>query len=199
MIKRIIILNSIVLLFQITYADSTDVDSMPVRTDRIAARLNVTYVPVNSIDFTNRNVTYDVYDNVFYRLAFEYYVSGLLAVGPSIELMIREIEPDVTSKEDITVFNFLVDSKLVHNLVDSGSSKMIFGFGVGFMNLKKENGQSGTGNIFYVSTGLDIGLSRDVGLDLIYRYQLAKTKIEYREYRYNGSAIQVGLNYRIKF
>lgn len=199
MIRNILIYLIVLSAFQYCFGDSTAVSPMAVPHENITARANITYVPINSIEFTNRDNTYDVYDNLFYRLALEYHISNLISIGPSLEFMKRKVEPDAIFHKQITAYNILVDSKLKHNLIDSGNSRMTFGFGVGVMSLKEETGQSGKGAIFYAATGLDIGIWDNVGLDFIYRYQLSHVDIEYRKYRYDGSSIQMGINYRIRF
>ena len=74
---------------------------------------------------------------------------------------------------------------------------MVFGCGTGMASLTEKDGESNSDIIFYGMIGFDIKLWRDIGLDLLYRYQLSKLKVEYREYHYDGSTIQFGLNYGV--
>ena len=195
--KYILTIITIAIITTVSSADTTAVDTsaIEVRQYQLTLRLDMSYLPVNSIEFDNLNSTYEVYDNIYYRFGAEYAVSDLVTAGPSIEYMNRHIEPISTLGLDITAFNFLVDFKLNHKFTDSGKTKMIFGFGTGLASLSEEGGESQTGVIFYVSTGFDIALWKNIGLDMIYRYQFSHLKIEYSNYKYDGSALQFGLNY----
>jgi len=196
--RIIIIILLLLSSFSISYADSTNVSDQNVRNYPLVFRLNMTYVPVGSIEFTNTSTTYDIYDNLYYRFSAEYLFLEFLSGGVSAEYMKKHIDPVSYHNIDITGMNLLADFKLVHNLTETGSTKLLTGFGTGIASLKEESGESNSNIIFYGVTGLDIALWRNLGFDLIYRYQFTNMKIGYSKYSYNGSSLQFGLNYGIE-
>jgi hypothetical protein len=132
-------------------------------------------------------------------LGVDYSITELFSVGPAFEYLSRHVEPSAISKHDIKYYGFYLDFRANYNFTDSGYSFMVLGFGSGINHLNEDKNSEGTGFALYGIIGLDLSISGPVGCDLIYRYQLAEIKAPFREYRYNGSVIQVGLNYRFKF
>jgi opacity protein-like surface antigen len=169
------------------------------RSHRITARLDLNYVPVSSTKFNNRDETYDIYDNLFYRVAIDYAIGDFLTIGPSFEYLNRHIEPTILDKRKISVYGYFLECRFNYNFTDSSSSFFVLGMGTGIAYLKEAIGNSNTGVAWYGVVGLDLAVSGPVGCDLLYRYQLTRVKVEDRDYRFDGSAIQAGLNYRFTF
>jgi len=171
----------------------------PAKQTRITARLEFAYVPIGEIDFTNRDVQYELYDNLLYRASLEYFASDLISVGPGFEYMKRRVNPEATFDEEMTQANFYVDFRINHLLTDSGLNFLVLGVGSGIGRVSESNGVSGTGFGLYGILGFDIVLASAVGLDLLYRYQVNSITVEDHDYSFSGSALQTGLNYRFRF
>jgi len=165
---------------------------------QLTVRADLSYVPISEIEFTNRDLKYEIYDNLTYRGSLEYRISNILSIGPAFEYMARHISPDATFSEDIRLYNLYADFRFNHALTDSGANYFVFGLCTGISSLNEDNGAAGRGFLFYGVVGFDIALSKLVGLDLIYRYQDSRIDVEDRIYRFDGSALQAGLNYRFR-
>lgn len=195
MIKRIVFITIMVLITS-TYADQIESVDNHIK---ITTRLGLSYVPIGSIEFTNRDVKYELYDNLAYRISTEYYLSDLLSIGPGFEYLEKNVNPDGTFDDDIVLYNFYLDCRFNHCLTDSGENYLVFGIGTGISNLKEIHYESGSGFCLYGEIGLDITLHKSVGLDLLYRFQANKITVDDRIYRFDGSALRAGLNYRFRF
>ncbi|MCP4583519.1 MAG: porin family protein [candidate division Zixibacteria bacterium] len=165
---------------------------------QITTRLGLSYIPAGNIKFTNRDATYDIYDSMAFRVSMEYFVSDLFSIGPSFEYLSRQIEPYAFFEEDIRMYSFYLDFRINHGLTDSGGNYLVFGVGTGGGSLSEAEGESDGGFGLYGVVGLDIALQESIGLELLYRFQTARFIIEERDYRFDGSALQAGLSYRIK-
>jgi len=179
-----------------SYADQFD-STTNHRT--ITAHLDMAYMPIGAIKFTNDNASYDFYDNLAYRFSIEYHLSELISIGPGFEYLAKNVNPYAYFDDDITLSNYYLDCRFNHSLIDSGSSYMIFGVGTGFSRLEESNGGRNNGFCLYGMAGFDIALCKWAGIDLFYRYQVNEITIDDRIYRFNGSVIQAGLNYRFWF
>jgi hypothetical protein len=164
----------------------------------LTAHLGVAYVPVGEIEFTNRDVKYDLYDNLAYRIALEYHFADLLSAGPAFEYLRKRINPDGTFDVDIVQYTFYIDFRINHALTDSGANYLVFGAGTGFSNLVEIDNETGNGFSLYGEIGIDISVYNDIGMDLTYRFQAGKVSVGDRNYQFNGSAIMAGLNYRLR-
>jgi hypothetical protein len=191
-----ITLIAIMLLTASSYADQVDSANNQIK---ITTRLSFSYVPIGSIEFTNRDVKYDIYDNLAYRVSVEYHLSELVSLGPGFECLKKNVNPDGTFNDDIVQYNFYLDCRFNHCLTDSSENYLVFGVGTGISNLKEMHDENGNNFCLYGDIGLDISLHKSVGLDLLYRFQTNKITVDDRIYRFNGSALQAGLNYRFKF
>ncbi len=195
MITRILLILTMSLTAN-SYADKFD---STADKKKITARLDMTYIPIGVIKFTNDNSSYDFYDNLAYRFSIEYHLSELISIGPGFEYLPKNVNPHASFNDDITLSNYYLDCRFNHTLIDSGTSYMIFGVGTGFSRLKESNGGGSDGFCLYGMVGFDIALYKSAGIDLFYRYQVNEITIDDRIYRFNGSAIQAGLNYRFWF
>ena len=166
---------------------------------RITTRVDFAYVPVGEIDFKNRDVQYEIYDNLLYRASCEYFVSDLISIGPGFEYSKKRVNPEATFDEDMTQTNFYLDFRINHSLTDSGANYLVFGLGTGIGRISESDNVSGTGFGLYGIVGFDIMLGSSMGLDLLYRYQASSATVEDHDYKFNGSALQAGLNYRFRF
>ena len=174
----------------ISSADPADSIAASGSPHQITTRLNISYAPVGSIKYANNNEKIDIYDNTFYRVSADYFVTDLFSVGPAFEYQKCHLEPSGISNYDVTSYGFFLDFRTNYNFTDSGYSYMVIGLGAGAINLGEADNDSGTDFAFYGIIGLDLAVSGPVGCDLIYRYQFAEIKVPFREYRYNGSVIQ---------
>jgi len=195
---NILIVAILTLMVISAYGEPADSSSMIPEPKHLTVRFNISYIPTSSLERENYDVNYDIYDNVFYRGEVDYFITKIFSLGGSLEYLNRHIEPNAIHKRDITGYSFYLDFKVNHNFTDSTYNYLVLGLGSGLTNLHEKNGGSATGYSFYGSIGFDLAIGGPIGCDLLYRYQLSKITIEDWEYRYNGSAIQVGLNYRIK-
>ena len=167
---------------------------------KITAHVDIVYLPISKVESNNFSTSFEKYDNISYRVSFEYYLSELVSVGPAFEYMHDNI--DFISgyfNNDITLTNYFITCNFNHSLLDSGASYMIFGAGTGYSKLNESNGTEGNGFSLYGLVGFDIALHRSIGVDLYYRYQVNNIIVDDRTYRFDGSVIQAGLNYRIIF
>ncbi|OQX92012.1 MAG: hypothetical protein B6D58_05015 [candidate division Zixibacteria bacterium 4484_95] len=173
--------------------------------ERITARLGVLYIPVGAIKFIPPDTENDFYDNFAFRISAEYFISGFFSLGPGIEYLIKHVEPEqgYPFEADIKLYNFYFDCRYGYPLTDSETNYLVMGMGSGIGNLQEsmELGDArGTGFCLYGLFGFDIALSNDIGLDILYRYQTIRITIDgERNYRFEGSGLQAGLNYRFKF
>jgi hypothetical protein len=171
----------------------------PEKATRITTRIDFAYVPIGEIDFANRNVQYEIYDNLLYRASCEYFVSDLISIGPGFEYSKKRVNPEATFDEDMTQTNFYLDFRINHSLTDSGANYLVFGLGTGIGRISESDNVSGTGFGLYGIVGFDIMLGSSMGLDLLYRYQANSVTVEDHDYKFNGSALEAGLNYRFRF
>ncbi len=166
---------------------------------RLTTHLAISYIPIGAIEFTNDNSSYDIYDNLAYRVSVEYFVSDLVSIGPAFEYLKKNVNPYAYFDEDVALYGYYLDCRFNHSLTDSGGSFLIFGLGTGINALKEAGGMSGSGFNIYGTVGLDIALFPSVGLDLLYKYQTNRITVDDRIYKFEGSAIQTGLSYRFRF
>lgn len=162
-------------------------------------RADVNYVPTGSIDFRNTTGSYDIYDNLFYRISGDYSFFNIFSAGPGFEIMKERIEPSAIYHDNISVYSFYLDLRMNYPFTESGGSLFVLGAGSGLSSLHEGvSGLSDKGFTGYGLVGFDLPLYDGLGLDLAYRYQTARYKVDFREYKFDGSALQVGLNYRIR-
>ncbi|MCD6163333.1 MAG: hypothetical protein J7K40_13115 [candidate division Zixibacteria bacterium] len=166
---------------------------------KITTRIGISYVPIGEIEFTNNNSSYDIYDHLSYRVSTEYYFSDLLSIGPSFEYLKENINPLGYFDTDIVLCGYYMECRINHCLTDSGANYMVFAMGTGLSSLEETGGYNGKGFCIYGVIGLDIAVAGPVGLDMLYKYQLNTISVEDRDYRFNGSTMQAGLNYRFIF
>lgn len=194
MISRIVLAMLLMLPFNLQFENSVNAQSAK----QLTFRASVNYVPTGTLDFNNIEGRYDLYDNVFYRFAAEYSITKLFSIGPSFEILKKHIEPSAIYDDDILTYSFYADFRLNYGFTDSGKSLFVVGVGPGVSSLHESAGQKDSGFSLYGLAGFDLPLHKDLGIDFFYRYQTSHFKIEFREYKYDGSALQAGLNYRIK-
>jgi opacity protein-like surface antigen len=169
---------------------------------RITARLSMLYIPVGTIKFISPDTKNNFYDNLAFRISAEYFISDYFSLGPGIEYLSKHVKPEqgYPFDADIKLYNFYFDCRYSYPLTDSETSYLVMGIGTGIGSLDESGDARETGFCLYGLLGFDIALSHDVGLDLLYRYQTNRMTIDYeRNYRFEGSALQAGLNYRFKF
>lgn len=195
MIIRIFLIMTMMLTSAV-YADQTGQSD---NHRKITTRIGISYVPIGEMKFTNNDISYDIYDHLSYRVSIEYYFSDLLSIGPSFEYLKENINPHGSFDTDITLYGYYLECRFNHVLTDSGANYMIFAMGTGLSSLTETSDYNGKGFCIYGAIGLDIAISDPVGFDFIYRYQLNTISVDDRDYRFNGSAIQAGLNYRFMF
>jgi len=196
MIARVLLI--IMLLSPIRLTADDIVSSPPQK--QISARLGFLYVPVGLIKNLNDDRTDEIYDNLAYRVSAEYYLSDIFSIGPGFEYYSKHVDPYGSYFNDnISMYSVYLDFRINHGLTDSGGSYLVFGAGSGVSNLSEEKGESNSGFSLYGIVGLDIALSKSIGLDLLYRYQTARITIEQKNFQFERSALQAGLNYRFKF
>jgi len=163
----------------------------------LAMRLNLSYKPTISIEPDNSSETSEAFDFTGYKIAVDYQVSKLIAIGPAFEYLNKEIERfGYYQNEGLSRFELTLSGKLNHHLTDTGRNYLVFGIESGYGSIKEKDGDSGNGYMLAALIGLDIALSGMLGLDFIYRYQYSGYKVDDINYRFDGSALQVGLNYR---
>lgn len=194
------ILSMMVLLsVSITSAEQKDDLALP---GRITARLSISYIPVGTIKFISPDTKNNFYDNVAFRISAEYFISEYFSVGPGIEHLSKHVklEQGYPFEANIKLYNFYFDCRYSYPLTDAETSYLVMGMGTGIGSLDESGDARETGFCLYGLLGFDIALSHDVGLDLLYRYQTNRITInDERNYRFEGSALQAGLNYRFKF
>ena len=196
MITRILLI--IMLMSPIKLAADDNLDNH--RFKQLTTRLGLLYVPVGLIKYSNSDRTDEIYDNLAYRVSAEYYLSDVFSIGPGFEYYSKHVDPYGSYFNDnISMYSLYLDFRINHGLTDSGGNYLVFGAGSGVSNLSEKRGKSNAGFSLYVITGLDIALYKSIGLDLLYRYQTARITIEEKDFRFERSALQAGLNYRFKF
>jgi hypothetical protein len=198
--KSLVIAFMIMCSVVMASADQADSTAAPAEAmPHIIARMDISYIPVGTIKYDNTNEKINIYDNVFYRLSAEYFITDLFSVGPSFEYQSRHLDPTGYSDYNVKSYGFFLDFRTNYNFTDSSYNYMVIGLGSGAVNLGEKGNSSATGFAIYGIIGLDLAVSGPVGCDLIYRYQFAQIGAPFREYRYNGSVVQTGLNYRFRF
>jgi hypothetical protein len=169
------------------------------RTNEGIARVGFTYLPTGTMKMPADVEGRTFYDSFALRIDLSYAVSDYLEIGPGIEFINKKVNPDATFSSKISVISALADARFSYPMTDSGSSNFVVGLGTGVCKLTEKGSGSATGPNIYGIIGFDIGLGKDMGLDLLLRYGFARAELEnIREYRYNGWALQTGLNYRFR-
>jgi len=196
MIARILLIAILLLPIKATAQEIADNQQFK----KLTARLGFLYVPVGLIKYSNFDRSAEIYDNLSYRVSAEYYLSDIFSIGPGFEYYAKHVDPYGSyTNENISMYSIYLDFRINHGLTDSGGSYLVFGAGSGVSNLSEEKSESGAGFSLYGIVGLDIVLHKSLGLDLLYRYQTSRISIEEKEFQFERSAIQAGLNYRFKF
>jgi hypothetical protein len=194
MITRLLLGLLIMLPLNLKFEDLAEAQAP----NQLTFRADINYVPTGSIDLGNTSSSYTIYDNVFYRFSGDYPLYSILSIGPSFEIMKKRIEPSAIYHDDISVYSFYLDLRVNYLFIESGKSLFVLGAGSGMSSLHEGgSGSSDNGFTAYGLVGFDLPLYSNLGLDLAYRYQTAHFKIGAHEYKFDGSALQAGLNYRI--
>lgn len=169
------------------------------QTDKAEARIGLVYFPTGSFKMPSSIDKLVFYDSFAFKFGAAYSISEYLSIGPGIEYLNRKVNPDATFSAKINIISFLADARFSYPMTDSGSSNFILGLGTGICRLTEKGSRSENGPSIYAMIGFDIGLRKNIGLDIIYRYGFMRVNLEnVREYRYDSWALQTGLNYRFK-
>jgi hypothetical protein len=162
-------------------------------------RLGFVYFPTGSVKAPADVERSIFYDSFAYRLGGEYFLSDYLSVGPGIEYLNRKINPDAYLSSKISLVSIYIDARFSYPMTDSGRSCFVIGLGTGVSHLAEKGSVAKTGPSIYSIAGFNIGVGKNMGWDLLYRYGFTRVDLPtVREYRFESWAFQTSLSYRFK-
>ena len=172
-------------------------EAMTSTRKKLAVGFGLTYLPKVSIKTPSSDYAIEFYDSFPIELSLRYSISEYVAVGFAFEYLKRNIEPDATFSNTISLSSMKVDGRLSYPFTESGKSLLVLGLASGFGRLEEKDEGNGESVSLHTTAGFEFGFGRDFGVDLLYQYGVMRIDIDdIREYRFDGWSLKSSLYYR---